>query len=286
MRRAWRQRSRRRLLVRRHSRRARIELRDLCPTRSMRHRRFCAAARFRRASIFREERRRPTPWTFRPSPGPRRGPKLRRRRRCVPRARSLAQTSSPMARTAWLRAEAKRNVCCTAVSSMRCCSICRPARQTIGKARRGAFFRRAAAFWTKTGERRWRSRRSRFSPTRVSRRSLAQTSTPEVDIVATLENGAVVSGRIDRLAETATEALIAEFKTGRPRAKLEDAHLRQLALYRAAVAPLFPGKRIRCFLIYTQNASVLEADESALAERARNARWRKMWRRQARRARG
>jgi len=90
-------------------------------------------------------------------------------------------------------------------------------------------------------------------------------STPEVDIVATLENGAVVSGRIDRLAETATEALIAEFKTGRPRAKLEDAHVRQLALYRAAIAPLFPGKRLRCFLIYTQNASVLEADESALA---------------------
>jgi ATP-dependent helicase/nuclease subunit A len=89
-------------------------------------------------------------------------------------------------------------------------------------------------------------------------------STPEVDVVATLENGAVVSGRIDRLAETATEALIADFKTGRPRHKLEDAHVRQLALYRAAVAPLFPGKRLRCFLIFTQNASVLEADELAL----------------------
>ncbi|MBM3550723.1 MAG: double-strand break repair helicase AddA [Alphaproteobacteria bacterium] len=91
-------------------------------------------------------------------------------------------------------------------------------------------------------------------------------STPEVDIVATLENGAAVSGRIDRLAETASEALIAEFKTGRPRGKIEDAHLRQLALYRAAVAPLFPGKRLRCFLIYTQNASVFEAEETALAD--------------------
>ncbi|MGJ0620250.1 MAG: double-strand break repair helicase AddA [Methylocystis sp.] len=91
-------------------------------------------------------------------------------------------------------------------------------------------------------------------------------SSPEVDIVATLENGAVVSGRIDRLAETATEALIAEFKTGRPRGKIEDAHLRQLALYRAAVAPLFPGKRLRCFLIYTQNASVFEAEETALTD--------------------
>ncbi|MFO1103874.1 MAG: double-strand break repair helicase AddA [Methylocystis sp.] len=89
-------------------------------------------------------------------------------------------------------------------------------------------------------------------------------SSPEVDIVAKLEIGAVVSGRIDRVAETASEALIAEFKTGRPRGKIEDAHLRQLALYRAAVAPLFPGKRLRCFLIYTQNASVFEAEETAL----------------------
>jgi len=89
-------------------------------------------------------------------------------------------------------------------------------------------------------------------------------SSPEVDVVATLENGAVVSGRIDRLAETASEALIAEFKTGRPRGNIEDAHLRQLALYRAAVAPLFPGKRLRCFLIFTQNALVVEADEAAL----------------------
>ncbi len=90
-------------------------------------------------------------------------------------------------------------------------------------------------------------------------------SSPEVDIVATLENGGAVSGRIDRLAETASEALIAEFKTGRPRGKIEDAHLRQLALYRAALAPLFPGKRLRCYLIYTQNASVFEAEDTALA---------------------
>ncbi|MFO1124707.1 MAG: double-strand break repair helicase AddA [Methylocystis sp.] len=89
-------------------------------------------------------------------------------------------------------------------------------------------------------------------------------SSPEVDVVATLQNGAVVSGRIDRLAETHTEVFIAEFKTGRPREKIDGAHLRQLALYRAAVAPLFPGKRLRCFLIFTQNASVLEAQETAL----------------------
>ncbi|MEF3364915.1 double-strand break repair helicase AddA [Methylocystis sp. 9N] len=79
-----------------------------------------------------------------------------------------------------------------------------------------------------------------------------------------LENGVGVSGRIDRLAVTPSEILIADFKTGRPCAVLDDAHLRQLALYRAAVAPLYPGKRPRCFLIWTQNARVVEAEEAAL----------------------
>ncbi len=89
-------------------------------------------------------------------------------------------------------------------------------------------------------------------------------STPEVDVVATLDNGVVVSGRMDRLAETASEVLIADFKTGRPRAVLEAEHLRQLALYRAAIAPLYRGKRVRCLLVWTQNATVIEAEEAAL----------------------
>ena len=89
-------------------------------------------------------------------------------------------------------------------------------------------------------------------------------STPEVDVVATLDNGVVVSGRIDRLAETSSEVLIADFKTGRPRVVLEAGHLRQLALYRAAIAPLYPGKRVRCLLVWTQNATVIEAEEAAL----------------------
>lgn len=89
-------------------------------------------------------------------------------------------------------------------------------------------------------------------------------SAAEVDIVATLENGVAVSGRIDRLAETEDGVLIADFKTGRPRALVDAARLRQLALYRAALAPLYPGKRIRCVIVWTQNATVVEADEAAL----------------------
>lgn len=96
-------------------------------------------------------------------------------------------------------------------------------------------------------------------------------SVAEVDIVATLDNGLSVSGRIDRLAESEQEIHIADFKTGRPQETVEGAHLRQLALYRAAVAPLYPGRRLRCFLIWTRNATVVEAPPEALDAALKNA---------------
>jgi ATP-dependent helicase/nuclease subunit A len=89
-------------------------------------------------------------------------------------------------------------------------------------------------------------------------------SAAEVDIVSALTEGHVVSGRIDRLAETEAELLIADFKTGRPRAEPDAGQLRQLALYRAALAPLYPQKKPRCFIIWTENASVVEAEDGAL----------------------
>jgi ATP-dependent helicase/nuclease subunit A len=94
-------------------------------------------------------------------------------------------------------------------------------------------------------------------------------SAPEVDIVARLQTARgdiAITGRIDRFAALENEVLVADFKTGVPRADgaLAPAHLRQLALYRAAVAPLYAGKRVRCFLVWTQSATVIEADDEAL----------------------
>ena len=63
---------------------------------------------------------------------------------------------------------------------------------------------------------------------------------------------------------TQDETLIVDFKTGAPRETLDAATLRQLALYRAALQPLYPQKRLRCFIVFTQNASVVEAQATAL----------------------
>lgn len=86
----------------------------------------------------------------------------------------------------------------------------------------------------------------------------------EVDVVATVDDGLPVAGRIDRLVETAEDVRIVDFKTGRPYEKLAPEHLRQLALYRAAVSPMYPGKKLRCFLIFTRTAAMIEADPAAL----------------------
>ena len=92
-------------------------------------------------------------------------------------------------------------------------------------------------------------------------------SLAEVDIVArigTLQGAREIVGRIDRLAVTEEEILIADFKTGRPRVEPLPSELRQLALYRAAAIQLYPGKKARCVLIFTRDASVVEPAASAL----------------------
>ena len=57
-----------------------------------------------------------------------------------------------------------------------------------------------------------------------------------------------------RLSAQGCEVLIADFKTGRPRlpAETPPTYLAQLALYRAALGPLYQGKQVRCFLVWTE----------------------------------
>ncbi len=87
-------------------------------------------------------------------------------------------------------------------------------------------------------------------------------SMAEVPLAALIGEGQALSGRIDRLAVTQTEVLIADYKTNRPPpVRLEDVsqqYLAQLAAYRAALTPLFPGKTIRTALIWTDGPRFME----------------------------
>jgi len=94
-------------------------------------------------------------------------------------------------------------------------------------------------------------------------------SRAEVAIVGRLNGGALaVSGQADRLAVTSDSVLIADYKTNRPAprriAEVPDAYVGQLALYRAVLAQLYPGKRIRAALVWTDVPDLMEISDASL----------------------
>ncbi len=78
-----------------------------------------------------------------------------------------------------------------------------------------------------------------------------------------------VSGQVDRLAITPEAVLIADYKTtARPPATVDDVpdiYVGQLAVYRALMATLAPGREVRCLLVYTSGPAVLEIPPALLA---------------------
>jgi len=72
----------------------------------------------------------------------------------------------------------------------------------------------------------------------------------------------VISGQIDRIVVTDAEVVIVDYKTNRPPpTRVEDTppiYLRQMAAYRAAIAQVYPGKAVRCVLVWTDGPSVMD----------------------------
>lgn len=90
-------------------------------------------------------------------------------------------------------------------------------------------------------------------------------SRAEVPIVGLVEiDGETrrVNGQVDRLVVTADWVLIADYKTNRPAprtlAEVPPQYVRQLALYRAVLAKLYPQKTMRCALIWTEVPDLME----------------------------
>jgi ATP-dependent helicase/nuclease subunit A len=102
--------------------------------------------------------------------------------------------------------------------------------------------------------------------------AFAQGSKAEVALVADLSaelgDGARLNGRIDRLAITANDVLVVDFKTNRPPpARAEDVatiYRAQMALYKAALSKVFPGKRITCALVWTDGPRLMPLPDALL----------------------
>ena len=75
-----------------------------------------------------------------------------------------------------------------------------------------------------------------------------------------------IAGQIDRIAVSPGSVLIADFKTGRPRAAADipQPYVTQLALYRAVLTPLYPDRPVRALLVWTSGPTVVELEPAYL----------------------
>ena len=96
-------------------------------------------------------------------------------------------------------------------------------------------------------------------------------SRAEVSLVgraADLPGDVIVRGQVDRLVVTDTEVLIVDYKTNRPPpetvAAVAKVYLGQLATYRALLRAVHPGKSVRCALLWTDAARLMEVADDVL----------------------
>ena len=87
--------------------------------------------------------------------------------------------------------------------------------------------------------------------------------------IAAVVDGEVVAGTVDRLHVGEDVVRLVDFKTGRRVPDAADAvpqhHLRQMAAYAAALAVIFPGRRIEAALLYTAGPRLIALDRAVLA---------------------
>jgi ATP-dependent helicase/nuclease subunit A len=100
----------------------------------------------------------------------------------------------------------------------------------------------------------------------------AEASRAEVPVIGTVQSGRksfTVSGQIDRLAVAGQEVLIVDYKTNRPPpgslSEVPLAYRRQLALYRALLEGIYPGRTVRAFLLWTATPLLMEIDAETLS---------------------
>ncbi|RVT40879.1 double-strand break repair helicase AddA [Sphingobium algorifonticola] len=86
--------------------------------------------------------------------------------------------------------------------------------------------------------------------------------------IAAVVGGDVISGTVDRLLVTPDRVQIVDFKTGRSVPTAADAvplsHLRQMAAYAAALAVIFPDRRIEAALLYTAGPTLILLPDASL----------------------
>lgn len=93
-------------------------------------------------------------------------------------------------------------------------------------------------------------------------------SRAETPVVGIAGSNRVLSGQMDRLLVTDKEVLVIDYKTNRPPPKrVEDVHiayLKQMAAYRAVMEKIYPGRPVKCALLWTDGPTLMPLPESML----------------------
>lgn len=86
-------------------------------------------------------------------------------------------------------------------------------------------------------------------------------SRAETPVVGIAGSNRVLSGQMDRLLVTDKEVLVIDYKTNRPPPKrVEDVHiayLKQMAAYRAVMEKIYPGRPVKCALLWTDGPTLM-----------------------------
>ena len=83
----------------------------------------------------------------------------------------------------------------------------------------------------------------------------------EAPLAATLPDGRVIAGTVDRLLVEAGRVSVIDFKTGKvpsSDADIPNAHRAQMLAYSEALRIIFPGREIRAALLYTRGPKLME----------------------------
>ncbi|MGH6919215.1 MAG: PD-(D/E)XK nuclease family protein, partial [Geminicoccaceae bacterium] len=95
---------------------------------------------------------------------------------------------------------------------------------------------------------------------------------PLAGVVGGPLGGQVIAGQVDRLAVSEHEVLVIDYKTNRAPPTTPDqvpaTYLRQMAAYGALLRQIYPGRQVRCALLWTQGPRLMPLDEAALASHA------------------
>jgi ATP-dependent helicase/nuclease subunit A len=99
----------------------------------------------------------------------------------------------------------------------------------------------------------------------------AEGSRAEVGVMGTLRvkgRPRAVSGKIDRLAVTPDEVMIVDYKTNRPAPsgieEIPAAYILQMALYRALLQPLYPGRGVTAALLFAEVPRLISVPAGAM----------------------